>query len=149
MPRDHNHDHDQNQNLTMPLPEDSFETHNCEPPSLEVTFQKEELLRMYMAMVTMRRMETTADTLYKSQLIRGFCHLCTGQVNKTSFYFSFVIIFSYAQIDSADFDITMIDPQSFFLFVCAVSDILIPGSLIVGSQGLPTRVPDNDNTKLC
>ncbi|KAG0044834.1 alpha subunit of pyruvate dehydrogenase [Linnemannia elongata] len=79
MPRDHNHDHDQNQNLTMTLPKDSFDTHNCEPPSLEVTFQKEELLRMYMAMVTMRRMETTADTLYKSQLIRGFCHLCTGQ----------------------------------------------------------------------
>ncbi|KAF9114614.1 alpha subunit of pyruvate dehydrogenase [Mortierella sp. GBA39] len=79
MPRDHDHDHDQNQSLTLTLPRDSFHAHNCDPPSLEVTFQNEELLRMYMAMVTIRRIETAADTLYKSQLMRGFCHLSTGQ----------------------------------------------------------------------
>ncbi|KAF9079511.1 alpha subunit of pyruvate dehydrogenase [Mortierella sp. AD031] len=67
------------QDLTLTLPKDSFESYRCEPPSLEVNIKKEDLMWMHKSMVTMRRMETTADTLYKSQLIRGFCHLCTGQ----------------------------------------------------------------------
>ncbi|KAF9117223.1 alpha subunit of pyruvate dehydrogenase [Mortierella sp. 14UC] len=78
--RHHNHiDNNQNKELTLTLSKDSFQTHKCDPPSLEISLPKEELIRMYMAMVTIRRMEMTADTLYKSQLIRGFCHLCTGQ----------------------------------------------------------------------
>ncbi|KAI8363491.1 dehydrogenase E1 component-domain-containing protein [Mortierella sp. GBAus27b] len=61
------------------LPESSFEAYNCEAPSLKVSLERETLLNMYRGMMTMRRMETTADGLYKSKLIRGFCHLCTGQ----------------------------------------------------------------------
>ncbi|KAG0353587.1 dehydrogenase E1 component-domain-containing protein [Gamsiella multidivaricata] len=65
--------------ITVNLPKDSFKTYNCEAPSLKVTVKKDDLLHMYKSMVIMRRMETTADGLYKSGLIRGFCHLCTGQ----------------------------------------------------------------------
>jgi hypothetical protein len=67
--------------IAVDLPESSFKTYNCEAPPLKVNLEKETLLDMYRGMVTMRRMETTADGLYKAKLIRGFCHLCTGQVN--------------------------------------------------------------------
>ncbi|KAF9923467.1 alpha subunit of pyruvate dehydrogenase [Linnemannia zychae] len=74
------HDHEKHQQgFSITLHKDAFKAHNCDPPSLDITVQKDELIRMYMAMTTIRRMETTADGLFKSQLIRGFCHLCTGQ----------------------------------------------------------------------
>ncbi|KAF9343139.1 alpha subunit of pyruvate dehydrogenase [Mortierella sp. AD094] len=66
-------------NVTINLPDTSFETYNCEAPSLEVNLKKEELINMYKTMANMRRMEMTADSLYKAKLIRGFCHLSTGQ----------------------------------------------------------------------
>ncbi|KAF9115339.1 alpha subunit of pyruvate dehydrogenase [Mortierella sp. AM989] len=66
-------------NVTISLPKTSFETYKCEAPSLEVNIKKDELISMYKSMVIMRRMEMTADALYKSKLIRGFCHLSTGQ----------------------------------------------------------------------
>ncbi len=57
-----------------------FKTHLCEPgPKLEVTTTKEELLGFHRVMFGMRRMETLADTEYKSRSIRGFCHLYDGQ----------------------------------------------------------------------
>lgn len=71
--------------LTITLPETSFEMYNCEKPSLDVEISKEELLDMYTKMTTMRRMEMSADGLYKAKKIRGFCHLCNGQVNYLSF----------------------------------------------------------------
>jgi len=38
------------------------------------------LIGMYQKMTLMRRMEMAADALYRQKLIRGFCHLATGQV---------------------------------------------------------------------
>lgn len=53
---------------------------NAEKPDLNVEISKEKLLDMYTKMTTMRRMEMAADGLYKAKKIRGFCHLCNGQV---------------------------------------------------------------------
>ncbi|KAG0337025.1 alpha subunit of pyruvate dehydrogenase [Podila horticola] len=66
-------------NVSINLHKESFESYNCDAPSLEVNISKEELVRMYKSMVVMRRMEMASDGLYKAKLIRGFCHLCTGQ----------------------------------------------------------------------
>jgi pyruvate dehydrogenase E1 component alpha subunit len=56
-----------------------YETHLCEAPSTTVTATKEELMRYFKEMYTMRRMEITCDTEYKARNIRGFCHLYDGQ----------------------------------------------------------------------
>nr|ABK25148.1 unknown [Picea sitchensis] len=56
-----------------------FTTHQCEPPSRIVETTPAELMKFYADMFTMRRMEIAADSLYKSKLIRGFCHLYDGQ----------------------------------------------------------------------
>lgn len=57
-----------------------FETHRLDIALPDHTYAtKEELLDLYEKMIVVRRMETAADALYKSKMIRGFCHLCTGQ----------------------------------------------------------------------
>ncbi|KAI0029219.1 pyruvate dehydrogenase e1 component alpha subunit [Vararia minispora EC-137] len=61
------------------LHEDSFRGFNCDAPGFDVEVTKESLLKMYTEMTTMRRMEQAADALYRSKLIRGFCHLAIGQ----------------------------------------------------------------------
>ncbi|CAG8688179.1 26383_t:CDS:2 [Dentiscutata erythropus] len=61
------------------LPNTSYKAYECDPPPLEIEVKKDDALQLYKDMVLMRRMETTADNLYKMKLIRGFCHLCTGQ----------------------------------------------------------------------
>jgi pyruvate dehydrogenase E1 component alpha subunit len=71
---------DHSKPFTVKLHEDSFRTHNCELPSLDVEVSKDLLMGMYKQMQTMRRMEMAADALYKAKLIRGFCHLAIGQV---------------------------------------------------------------------
>jgi pyruvate dehydrogenase E1 component alpha subunit len=50
-----------------------------EGPATTTTVTRDEALRIYKEMVTIRRMETAAANLYKEKAIRGFCHLCSGQ----------------------------------------------------------------------
>merc|ERR1712066_200865 len=50
-----------------------------EGPATSATLSRDEGLRLYQEMVTVRRMETAAANLYKEKSIRGFCHLCSGQ----------------------------------------------------------------------
>ncbi|KAI9249695.1 dehydrogenase E1 component-domain-containing protein [Phascolomyces articulosus] len=67
-------------NVHITLPEDSFRMFKLDQsPDLNIDISKEQLLDMYTKMTTMRRMEMTADGMYKAKKIRGFCHLCTGQ----------------------------------------------------------------------
>lgn len=72
---------DDSETIHITLPESSFEMYNAEAPSLEIDITKKELMDMYTKMTTMRRMEMAADGLYKAKKIRGFCHLCNGQVS--------------------------------------------------------------------
>lgn len=50
-----------------------------EGPSTDVVLTREDGLRMYRELMTIRRMEAAANTLYKEKSVRGFCHLYTGQ----------------------------------------------------------------------
>ena len=52
---------------------------NDGPKSLWVDTTKDEVLQGLRDIITMRRMEIAADLMYKSQVIKGFCHLYDGQ----------------------------------------------------------------------
>ncbi|PYH91955.1 pyruvate dehydrogenase E1 component alpha subunit mitochondrial precursor [Aspergillus ellipticus CBS 707.79] len=65
--------------FTVPIPEDSFETYDLDPPPYTVETTKNQLKQLYRDMTTIRRMELVADRLYKEQKVRGFCHLSSGQ----------------------------------------------------------------------
>jgi len=65
--------------FTVKLHPDSFRSHKCDSPELDVEVTKDQLLLMYKQMQLVRRMEMAADALYKAKLVRGFCHLAIGQ----------------------------------------------------------------------
>lgn len=58
-----------------------FKLHKLESgPSTTATLSRDDALTYYKQMQVIRRMETAAGNLYKSKIIRGFCHLYSGQV---------------------------------------------------------------------
>lgn len=57
-----------------------YKLHRLETgPATSVSLTREDALKYYHDMVTIRRMETAAANLYKEKAVRGFCHLCSGQ----------------------------------------------------------------------
>ena len=69
----------QDESETITLEVNPFKGHKVKPPSNIVETNKDELFDMYKTMFLMRRMELTADQLYKQKLARGFLHLADGQ----------------------------------------------------------------------
>jgi pyruvate dehydrogenase E1 component alpha subunit len=54
-------------------------SHRCDPPPTSVNISKDEFVKMYEEMYTIRRLETLSDSLYKQRLVKGFLHLYSGQ----------------------------------------------------------------------
>lgn len=72
--------------LDIKVPFDTYLLENSElQPSSSVVVSKSDLLSYYKDMVMVRRIELTADALYKAKFIRGFCHLSIGQVNSDTY----------------------------------------------------------------
>lgn len=57
-----------------------FKLHKLETgPSTHVCLTRDDALKYYEEMFTIRRLETAASSLYKDKIVRGFCHLYSGQ----------------------------------------------------------------------
>ncbi|XP_046667981.1 pyruvate dehydrogenase E1 component subunit alpha type II, mitochondrial-like isoform X2 [Homalodisca vitripennis] len=57
-----------------------FKLHKLESgPPTSVTISRDEAIKFYKQMQTIRRIETASGNLYKEKIIRGFCHLYSGQ----------------------------------------------------------------------
>lgn len=72
-------------NYSTTVDEASFE---CTPfrlhklddsPNTTLTVTREDALKFFRQMLTVRRMETASGNMYKEKVIRGFCHLYSGQ----------------------------------------------------------------------
>lgn len=57
-----------------------YKLHNLDSgPSTTGEVTKDKALEYYKQMQTIRRLETAAGNLYKEKIVRGFCHLYSGQ----------------------------------------------------------------------
>lgn len=57
-----------------------YKLHRLEQgPLTDVSVNKEDALKYYGQMYAIRRLENAAGSLYKEKIIRGFCHLYSGQ----------------------------------------------------------------------
>ncbi|KAJ1996079.1 alpha subunit of pyruvate dehydrogenase [Coemansia spiralis] len=65
--------------VTFEFSDKTFETYETEAPSQKLEMSKADAVSLYREMQMVRRLEMAADSSYKHKLIRGFCHLCTGQ----------------------------------------------------------------------
>ncbi|KAJ3218420.1 alpha subunit of pyruvate dehydrogenase [Dinochytrium kinnereticum] len=70
---------DGSKSFTFDFPDNSFAVHNFPALPTQTSATRDELITMYRTMQVIRRLEQASDMLYKSKLIRGFCHLSTGQ----------------------------------------------------------------------
>lgn len=64
---------------THKLDASKIKLHNLSDISMEITYDKEDLRKMYQEMYTLRKLEISCQELYDQGKIRGFCHLVTGQ----------------------------------------------------------------------
>lgn len=83
--------------VTSLLGSQPFKLHNLETgPSTKAELSRDEAIQYYTQMQTIRRLETAAGNLYKEKIVRGFCHLYSGQeacaVGKLDYY-SFNLLF--------------------------------------------------------
>ncbi|XP_063831951.1 probable pyruvate dehydrogenase E1 component subunit alpha, mitochondrial [Ostrinia nubilalis] len=57
-----------------------FKLHKLDKgPATSATLTSEDALKMYEKLAILRRIETASGNLYKEKIIRGFCHLYSGQ----------------------------------------------------------------------
>lgn len=58
----------------------AFKLHNLKTgPATSATVTRDEAISYYRSMQVIRRLETSAGNLYKEKIVRGFCHLYSGQ----------------------------------------------------------------------
>lgn len=63
-----------------PSTQKPYKLHNLETgPSTKADVTREKALEYYKQMQMIRRLETAAGNLYKEKIVRGFCHLYSGQ----------------------------------------------------------------------
>lgn len=65
---------------TFEIKPQQYKLHKLETsPNSKVTVTSDEALKLYEQMTILRRLETASSNMYKEKIIRGFCHLYSGQ----------------------------------------------------------------------